>query len=147
MHAKAQLTIAQQRTESLKKGGSDIDLVPLWEVDAEVAEKCATKGLPELEFRLDVSLVRGDGEAFTLPAPARGMRPAQCNGVVYIEGEWPSAENEPQGASENGEALGEEAANEEELQNDLEEVAEEPLGRMVHRDLRGGGLIPGWVTG
>ena len=89
---KAELTAAQQEMEKIKQGGSDIDVVPLCEVDAEVAERCASELLPELEFSPDVTLLRdagGESEPFTLDAPARGMRPAYCEGLVYVSGEWP----------------------------------------------------------
>ncbi|CAE7580185.1 XRN1 [Symbiodinium natans] len=89
---KAQLTAAQQQMERIKSrsGGSDIDVVPLWQVDDEVAERCSSHSVPELEFRPDVTLLRdASSEALSLQAPARGMRPAHCKGLAYITGEWP----------------------------------------------------------
>jgi len=87
---KAMLTAAQKGMEAIKKGGSDIDVVPLWEVDAEVAERCSGKDLPGLRFAPDVTLVRAaGGDSFSLQPPMRSMGPIQCAGLTYVSGEWP----------------------------------------------------------
>ena len=143
---KAKLTAAQQEMEKIKQGGSDIDVVPLWEVDAEVAERCASELLPELEFRPDVTLLRdaaGEPEPFTLEAPVRGMRPAHCEGLLYVTGEWPQVatetdeppepeeiliDDEAEEAEEAEEAAGAEAEEAEEAECDVgEELWDEAL--------------------
>mmetsp|Transcript_97886 Transcript_97886/g.281220 ORF Transcript_97886/g.281220 Transcript_97886/m.281220 type:complete len:783 (+) Transcript_97886:91-2439(+) len=90
---KAQLTQCQQKMEALRKGGSDIDVVPLQEVDAEVARRCAGTKLRSLEFAPDVTLCRGPGgklgKPFSLPPPVQRMGVANCNGLRYVTGEFP----------------------------------------------------------
>lgn len=94
---KAELTANQQRMEGLKQGCSDIDVVPLQEVDAEVVARCegASPAVPSLNFAPDVTLARGEGGgAFRLAAPAAGMAACSCVGLLYVTGEWPPASSE-----------------------------------------------------
>mmetsp|Transcript_63983 Transcript_63983/g.187178 ORF Transcript_63983/g.187178 Transcript_63983/m.187178 type:complete len:741 (+) Transcript_63983:82-2304(+) len=97
---KAQLTHFSQKIQAAKGAVSDIDVVPLREVDAEVAERCAGRGAPTLDFASDVTLARGPGgEPFSLPPPVQRMGPARCNGLLYVTGEWPQLEGELQVAT------------------------------------------------
>jgi len=92
---KAELTQCSQRMSELKKGpgGGDIDVVPLRDVDAEVAERCSSKPSASLDFAPDVTLARSAAaEPFHLEAPTPRMPRAQCSGLVYVSGEWPAAE-------------------------------------------------------
>eukprot|EP00930_Biecheleria_cincta_P027007 TRINITY_DN18981_c0_g1_i1.p1 TRINITY_DN18981_c0_g1~~TRINITY_DN18981_c0_g1_i1.p1 ORF type:complete len:389 (-),score=88.09 TRINITY_DN18981_c0_g1_i1:87-1253(-) len=93
---KKMLTENQAAMERIKKGGSDVDVLPLQDVDAEVAERCSEwcsdKQLTVLDFAPDVTLVRSeDADVLTLQPPVRHMGPAQCKGISYLTGEWPQA--------------------------------------------------------
>mmetsp|Transcript_37356 Transcript_37356/g.115181 ORF Transcript_37356/g.115181 Transcript_37356/m.115181 type:complete len:746 (-) Transcript_37356:60-2297(-) len=95
--AKAQLTLYSQKMQSVRQGGSDIDVVPLPDIDAEVAERCEGLDLASLGFAPDVTLARSAGCApVTLQPPARNMPPAHLPGVMRVTGEWPQASGAPQ---------------------------------------------------
>mmetsp|Transcript_157673 Transcript_157673/g.279596 ORF Transcript_157673/g.279596 Transcript_157673/m.279596 type:complete len:369 (-) Transcript_157673:54-1160(-) len=90
---KAQLTAYSQKIEQAKKGSSDVDVVPLWEINAEVQKRCSGKVLNLLDFSPDVTLVRSSGsEPLMFEAPTKSMTPVRCQGFLYQTGEWPRLE-------------------------------------------------------
>jgi len=100
---KAELTRVCEQNRVLKQGGTDIDTVPLREIDEEVAERCAARQPRELNFEKDVTFVRQQGQA-------NGRVPAKLLAPERVAGEWPMTEVQEEACGEEVELALDEVA-------------------------------------
>lgn len=90
-HIRAQLSKANEAYNQEREGEEDIDDVPLWEVDAEVRERCSGSALPTLDFAEDVTFNWNTGESNGMPsAPLANLGAISISGLKRSLGEWPA---------------------------------------------------------